>query len=207
MWNRPRHTRFTMIQDFVRGLARGILGVQEYQEAFRSKSQRSETWPWRFWGRSGLALAAVVFFVYQQLGYDVHISLISSEVVAYAVLLIGLLLAAGPLCYLTVRFFFWFFITETYKRDLERRKWPDPWKSIFVLMSEAVLIILSVLGFLSHPWYLVLLVFFWSIPVAVFYLVLPSFVIWGLGHRTFLTLAQFDDRLERPEEHRRNYKN
>jgi hypothetical protein len=146
-----------------------------------------------------------VFFLYQQFGHDVHTALISSDFVAYAVLLIGLLQAAAPLCYLAVRFFFWFFITESYKGDLERRKWPDPWKSTFVLVSEAVLIVLSVLGFLSHPWYLVLLVFFWSIPVTVFYLVLPSFVLWGLGNRTFLTLAQFDDRLERPEEQPRRY--
>jgi hypothetical protein len=148
-----------------------------------------------------------VFFLYQQFGYDVHIFLIPSEFVASAVLLIGLLQAAAPLCYLLVRFFFWFFITERYKRDLARRKWPEPWKSIVVLVSEAVLIIISVLGFLSHPRYLVLLVFFWSIPVAVFYLALPLFVIWGSGQRTFLTLTQFDDRLERPEQPPSNYNN
>lgn len=194
-----------MTQDSVWALVRVILGIQEYQEAFWSKSQRSPTWPWRFWGRSGIAFTAVVLFLYQQLGYDVHISFISSEVVAYTVLLIGILQAAGPLCYLTLRFPFWFFVTERYKRDLTMRKYPDPWKSIPVLISEAVLVVLSVLQFLSHPWYLVPLVFFWSIPVIIFYLVLPPFVLWGLGHRIFLTLAHFDDRLERPGEQSKHY--
>jgi len=194
-----------MLQDYVRSLVSLIFGVQEYREAFLLKSQRSQTWPRRFWGRSGIAFISVVFFLYQQLGYDVHIAFLSSEFVAYTVLLIGLLQAAAPLCYLTIRFFFWFFITERYKRDLERGMWPNPRKSILVLISEAVLIILSALGFLSHPWYLVPLVFFWSIPVILFYLVLPSFVLWGSGHRIFLTLAQFDDQLERPEEQPRNY--
>jgi len=194
-----------MMQDSIEALVRLILGIQEYQEAYWLKSQRSPTWRWRFWGRSGIAFAAIVLFLSEQLGSDVHIGLISSDFVADTVLLIGLLQAAGPLCYLVVRFCFWFFITEGYKRDLARGSWPDPWKSILVLTSEAVLIVLSVLGLLSRPWYLVLLVFFWSVPVIVFYLILPSFVLWGLGHRMFLTLAHFDDRLERPEEPPKNY--
>ena len=119
-----------MLQDYVRALVRAILGVQEYREAFLQKSQRSSTWLWHFWGRSGIAFIAVVFFLYQQFGHDVHIAFLSSDFVAYAVLLIGLLQAAAPLCYLAVRFFLWFFITETYKRDLARGKWPDLWKSL-----------------------------------------------------------------------------
>ncbi len=194
-----------MIQDYLWELGRLVFGLQEYHEAFRPQSQRSQTWRWRFWVRCGIAFIAIVFFVYEQFGNDVHIVLLSSDFVAYAVLLIGLLQAAAPLCYLIIRFFFWFFITERYKSDIARSKWPDPWKAIVVLMSEAVLIVLSVLGFLSHPWYLVLLVFFWSIPVTVFYLLLPLFVLWGSGGRTFLTLAQFDDRLERPEQAPRRY--
>jgi len=194
-----------MRRNSVWALVRLILGVQEYHEAFRSKSQRSPGWSRRFWGRSGIALIAIVFFLYEQFGNDVHLSFFSSEFVAYAVLLIGLLQAAGPLCYLGIRFLFWFFVTEKYKRDLAERKWPDPWKATPVLISEAVLIVLSVLGFLAHPWYLVPLVFFWSIPIILFYLVLPPFVLWTLGHRMFLTLAHFDDRLERPGEPRKNY--
>jgi hypothetical protein len=197
--------RFKMLQDYAWGLTRAILGVQEYQEAFWAKSQRSRNWPWRFWGRCGIALIAVVLFLSQQLGSDVHIASLTSEFVAYAVLLIGLLQATAPLSYLVLRFFFWFFVTERYKRDLARNKWPDPWKSMVVIMSGAVLIILSILGFLSHPWYLVLLVFLWSIPVMVFYLVFPPFVLWGLGHAMFVALAQFDDRLERPGEPIKKY--
>lgn len=189
-----------MLQDYIRGLARFILGVQEYREAFQPKSQRSQTWRWRFWGRSGIALIAILFFIAQQLGNDVHIAF-----VAYAVLLIGLLQAAAPLCYWILRFFFLFFVTERYKRDLARSKWPNPWKSILMLASAVVLITLAFLGFLSHPWYLALLVFLWSIPVILFYLILPSFVLWGLGHALFLTLAHFDDRLERPGEPPKNY--
>lgn len=186
-----------MIQDYVQELLSFILGIREYHEAFRPKSQRSQTWARRFWSRSGIAFATIIFFLYQQVGNDVHISFISSEAVAYTVLLIGLLVAAAPLGYLAIRFVFWFFITERYKRDLARRKWPEPLKSTLLLIIEAILIVLSALGLLSHPWYLIPLVFFWSIPVIVFYLILPPFVLWGLGHRTFLTLAQFDDRLER----------
>lgn len=190
-----------MLQYYLQELARSILGIQEYHEAFGLKSQRSPTWPWRFWGRSGIAFIAVVFFLYQQ----IHISFISSDFVAYTILLIGLSQATGPLCYLAVRFLFWFFITERYKSDLARKRWPDPWKSTLVLISEAALIVLSWLHLLSRPSYLVPLVFFWSIPVILFYLVLPPFAIWGLGHRTFLILAQFDDRLERPEQPPKNY--
>src|SRR5256885_519808 len=140
-----------MIQDYLWGVARLVLGIQEYHEAFRPKSQKSQTWSRRFWGRCGVAFAAIAFFLCQQFGYDVHIFRLSSEFVADVVLLIGLLQAAAPLCYLIVRLFFWFFVTERYKRDLAREKWPDPWKCILVLMSEAVLIVLSFLGFLSHP--------------------------------------------------------
>ena len=172
-----------------------ILGMQEYDDAFRPRSERGRRWPVRFWGRIGIAALAVLFFFSQQLGF-----VMVPKFVAYAVLCIGLLLAAAPLLYLIVlRFPFWFFITERYKRDLEREKWPEPWKSAVVVASEAVLIVLAVLGFLAHPWYLTFLVFLWSVPVAFFYLVLPSFVLWGLGHGLFVTLARFDDRLERPQ--------
>ncbi len=178
-----------------------ILGMQEYHEAFRPRSERDRRWPLRFWGRIGIASLAVLFFFSQQLGL-----VIISKFVAYAVLCIGLLQAAAPLLYLIVlRFPFWFFITERYKRDLERGKWPEPWKSAVVITSEAVLIVLAVLGFLSQPWYLTFLVFLWSVPVTFFYLVLPSFVFWGLGHGLFLTLARFDDRLERPQGRQREH--
>jgi hypothetical protein len=187
-----------MIQEYVWDLARFIFGVREYREAFWSKSRRGKTWPRRFWGRIGIAVIAIVFFSSQQFGHGFL------EFMAYAVLVIGLAQAAAPLFYLVLRFVFLFFITETYKRDLAREKWPEPWKSMLVLMSEAVLIVLSALGFLPRPWF-VLLVFFWSIPVALFYLILPSFVLWGLGNRMFLTLAQFDDQLERPGEQSRSY--
>ena len=136
---------------FVWEIMRLILGIQEYDEALWSKSQRSKTWPLRFWGRCGIAFAAIVFFLSEQLGADVHLAFLSSDFVAYTVLLIGLLQAAAPLCYLAIRFFFLFFVTERYKGDLARMAWPDSWKSIPVLASEAILIILSVLGFLSHP--------------------------------------------------------
>lgn len=195
-----------MLQDYVQALTRAILGSQEYHEAFRPMSQRSPRWRWRFWGRCGIALIAVVFFLYQQLGSDVHLFFLSSEFVAGAVLVIGLLQAAAPLGYLIMRFFFLFFVTERYKRDLSSNKWPDLWRSLLVLISEAVLIVLAASGFLPHRWYLVLLVFFWSFPVALFYLILPAFVLWGFGHRMFLTLAHFDDRLERPGEPPRNYR-
>lgn len=195
--------RFAMTQEYVLSLARLIFGIQEYREAFQPKSERDPTWFWRFWGRIGIAFIAIVFFVYQQLGYDTHIS---SDFVAYTVLLLGIVQAAAPLFYLVIlRFPFWFFVTESYKRDLERRKWPDPWKSILVVTSEAVLIVLSVLGFVSHPPYLVLLVFFWSIPVTLFYIILPLFVLWGSGHTVFLSLARFDDQLERPEGRQRQH--
>jgi hypothetical protein len=185
-----------MIREYMQNVMHFILGIQEYHEAFKPRSERSRNWSWRFWGRIGLAAFAAIIFFSQQVGLDVHLFTLTSEFVAYAVLYIGLLQAAVPLFYLIVRFFFWFFVTERYKRDIERRKWPEPWKSAVVIASEAVLIVLSALGFLSHPWYLILPVFLWSFPVAFFYLILPAFVLWGLGHRVFLSLARFDDRIE-----------
>jgi hypothetical protein len=187
--------------EYIQAMVRFILGIEEYREAFKPKSERDRRLSLRFWVRIATASLAVLFFSTQQLGQNLHLFMIAPEFVAYAVLYIGLLQAAAPLFYLiTLRFSFWFFVTEKYKRDLARRKWPEPLKATLVVASEAILIVLSVLGFLAHPWYLMFLVFLWSIPVGFFYVILPAFVLWGLGNRMFLTLARFDDRLERRQE-------
>jgi hypothetical protein len=185
--------------DFLKELVSLVIGIYDYNDAFLAKQWRGRAWFFRFYGRVFVACCAIVLFVYQQLAGN---NAPFSEVVAYSILIVGLVQAAAPLFYLLVlRFPFWFFVTERYKHDLNNRRWPEPLKSGIVVGIEICLVVLSILGFFER-WYIVFLVFLWSIPVAIFYVLLPLFALVVTRSRIVMHLDRFDDRLERPQQQR-----
>jgi hypothetical protein len=148
---------------------RAWVGSREYHEA-RHQPTRTWSFPLRFWGRLLIAALGLCFFLWQQLAAPPFWS------GTFATLLLGLTAsqAAGPLCYLlhicTTRFF----LTPDYRAALSKGKWYFTRKSALSILLVTVLSVLAASGVLGTRWYVKLVVFLLTVPVAWFFVFIPS---------------------------------
>ena len=153
-------------------LLRAWFGVEEYLEVWH-KQARTWSFAFRFWGRLILSFAGLCFFVWQQIiepsqGWG-------SDAFAALVLALTASQALGPLFYLLWKVTKREFLTEHYLETLREGKFYLSVKSAFGIVLMTVLSILAASGLLGVRWYIQPLVFFLTVPVAYFWVLLPAF--------------------------------
>jgi hypothetical protein len=146
-------------------------GEEEYHDAWHKPSQ---TWSFsfRFWGRLILSFVGLCFFVWQQLIEPSQWW--GSDAFATIVLALTASQAAGPLFYLLYKVTERVFLTKHYLETLREGRFYVSVKSVLCIVLMTALSILARYGFLGIRWYIKPLVFFLTIPVACFWVLLPA---------------------------------
>ena len=154
---------------FITTFVRAWIGSEEYHEAWY---KRSRTWsfPIRFWGRLTIAAAGLCFFLWQQITSSPHGW--GSDTFATLVLAITVSQAAGPCFYLLYHWTVRFFLTRHYLEVLAQGRVYFTLKSALCILLMTVLSVLAASGSLGPHWYVKLLVFLLTVPVACFFIFL-----------------------------------
>jgi hypothetical protein len=147
-------------------------GEEEYHGAWHKQAQ-TRSFAFRFWDRLILSFVGLCFFVWQQIiepspwwGSDAFATLVLALTASQAL---------GPLFYLLWRVTKRAFITEHYLKTLRGGRFYVSVKSALWIVLMAILSILAASGFIDIRWYIKLLVFFLTIPVASFWVLIPAF--------------------------------
>lgn len=150
---------------------RSWFGEEEYHDVWH---QQAHTWSFafRFWGRLILSFAGLAFFVWQQIIEPSQWW--GSDAFAALVLALTASQALGPLFYLLWKVTKRGFLTEHYLETLRAGRFYVSVKSACGIALMSALSILAASGLLGVRWYIKPLVFFLTMPVAWFWVVLPA---------------------------------
>ncbi len=146
-------------------------GSEEYHEAWHKRA-RTRSFLIRFWGRLIIAALGLCFFLWQQITEPSQWW--GSDTFAILVLGITALQAAGPFFYLLSKFTLKFFLTKHYREALGAGKFYFTLKSALCVLFTTVLSVLTAYGFLGTRWYVKLVAFLLTFPVAWFLVFLPA---------------------------------
>lgn len=152
-------------------LLQAWFGEEEYYAVWH-KQLRTWSFAFRFWGRLTLSFAGLCFFIWQQIVEPSQWW--GSDAFAALVLALTASQAGGPLFYLLWKVTKRVFLTEPYLEALREGRFTVSMKSAFCIVLMTVLSILAADGVLGIRWYIRPLVFFLTMPVAYFWVLIPA---------------------------------
>jgi cation transport ATPase len=150
---------------------RAWVGEEEYHDAWHKQAQ-NRSFPLSFWGRLIIAAAGLCFFMWQQTIEPSHWW--GSDTFATLVLVLTASQAAGPFVYLLSKGTTRLFLTKHYLETLREGRFYVTTKSTVGILLMTSLSVLAVYGSLGTRWYMKPLVFVLTVPVAWFWVFLPT---------------------------------